>query len=142
MEVGKSGNRGGLQGRVRGSGRGRAHGRQRWRRGRRGVPHITLDRGGRPGPTFTPAENSFVTSLSDAGGEGEEETAKGLNGKLEEMKEEKNELKTKISKLECDLMYKSMQMKAMNIHVERLEKQIGKLSASLKRVWTQVSTVW
>lgn len=44
-----------------------------------------------------------------------------MQRKLEEMTEEKNELKTKVSNLESNLLYKSMQMKAMALHVERLE---------------------
>lgn len=44
----------------------------------------------------------------------------GLNRKLEGISQEQKQLKTKVCKLEGDLLYKTTQMKAMNIHVERL----------------------
>lgn len=62
-------------------------------------------------------------------GEGEEETVQGMKRKMEEMAEEDIMLKIKFFKLECYLLYKSMQMKAMSLHVECLEENNRKLSA-------------
>lgn len=69
----------------------------------------------------------MVTSLSVASGEGEEVTLKVLRSKLEKMAEEKKNLKTKVYKLKGDLIYKSTQMKAINLHVEHVEEQNRKL---------------
>lgn len=53
---------------------------------------------------------------------------KGLKRNLEEMAEAKKELKTNISKLKGALLYKSTQMKDMNLHVELVEEQTRNLS--------------
>lgn len=71
----------------------------------------------------------MVTSLSVASAESEEDILQDLKRKLEEMARKQNQLKTKVSKLEGDLLYKATQMKAMKVNVECLEDHGRKLAA-------------
>lgn len=57
-------------------------------------------------------------ALSISGGKVEEEIVEGLKRKIEEVAQEKNELNTKLLKLEGDLLEKKKVMKAMKRHVE------------------------
>lgn len=87
-----------------GIGRGGARGRQGGRIERRGGSHSTLGRDQCPEATVARVVNALVKSLSFPSGEGEVESVKGVKRNLEEMGEEKNEMKTKVSNLEGDLL--------------------------------------
>lgn len=58
----------------------------------------------------------------------QEETDEGMKRNLEEVSQESNALKTKVLKLEGDLLEKMTVMKAMNLHFGRFEEQNWKLS--------------
>lgn len=75
------------------------------------------------------AARPLVASLSVSIGEEEEENVQVLKRKWDEMPEEQNELKIKVSRVEGGLLYNNTQMKAMRLHLERLEEHSRKLYA-------------
>lgn len=75
------------------------------------------------------AEEGLVTYLSVASFEGEQDTLQGLKSKFEEMVAEQNKFKTNVSRLDGDVLYKNMQMKAISFHVERLEENGRNIAA-------------
>lgn len=76
--------------------------------------HCTFGPDEGPEAFLSPAVNIVATSISVSSGEREEESLQRLGRKLEEM--EKEQMKTKVSKLVCDLFYNTAQMKDM-IHL-------------------------
>lgn len=53
---------------------------------------------------------------------------------MAEIVEQKNDLKTKVSQMGGDFLYKNTQIKALAIHVERLEERSRKLDAENESV--------
>lgn len=81
-------------------------------------------------------ENHLAAYLSVSSGEGKEDTVQVPTRKLEEMEEEKNELKNKFSKLYNDFLYKSTQMRDMDSTQSRKE-QTRKLAAGNESLRTR-----
>lgn len=67
--------------------------------------------------------------MSKSNAEDEEETVEGLNRRLDACEKDKNDLKTKVVRLEEDLLARDVTAKSMDLQVTRLEEEKTKLMA-------------
>ena len=114
----------------RGSGgsRGRGRGRGRGRRGGRGTSGV--ESGG-------VVEEQPVSSVSEEAVQEEVRTIPALSladmeGRVEELTFENNELKKKVNELNGQLLCKDTAMKTMSLHVKRLEEEQRKTKAEME----------